>query len=150
MSSLRRARPIGAILVLLAAVTLVAPAGQAQVTPALVVPLNYGRLLDVVNLQRVVVAAPDIADINVITRNQLMILGKRIGETTLTLWTSAGVSTYRVVVVAASSTDLTKTLRDVLGEPGIRANVVGGLVVLDGTVSTDAAKAQAEQIASAF
>jgi Flp pilus assembly secretin CpaC len=79
-----------------------------------------------------------------------MILGKRIGETTLTLWTSVGVSTYRVVVVAASSTDLTKTLRDVLGEPGIRANVVGGIVVLDGTVSTDAAKAQAEQIASAF
>lgn len=150
MSSLRRARPIGVVFALLAAVALAAPGGQAQGTPALVVPLNYGRLLDVVNLQRVVVAAPEIADVNVITRNQLMVLGKRIGETTLSLWTSAGVSTYRVVVVAASSTDLTKTLQDILGEPGIRANVVGGIVVLDGAVSTDAAKGQAEQIASAF
>jgi pilus assembly protein CpaC len=126
------------------------PNVQAQPMATLVVPLNYSRLLDVVNLQRVVVAAPEIADVNVITRNQLMILGKRIGETTLTIWTAAGVSSYRVVVSAASSADLTKTLRDTLGEPGIRANVVDGIVVLDGTVSTDAAKAQAEQIAAAF
>jgi pilus assembly protein CpaC len=126
------------------------PNVQAQPMATLVVPLNYSRLLDVVNLQRVVIAAPEIADVNVITRNQLMILGKRIGETTLTIWTAAGVSSYRVVVSAASSADLTKTLRDTLGEPGIRANVVDGIVVLDGTVSTDAAKAQAEQIAAAF
>jgi len=117
---------------------------------ALVVPVNYGRLLNVVGLQRVVIAAPTIADVNVITRNQLMVIGKQVGETTLNIWTAAGLSTYRVVVVTASSADLTKTLRDVLGEPGIRANVVGGIVVLEGTVSTDAVRAQAEKIASAF
>jgi pilus assembly protein CpaC len=150
MSLLRRARPIGGVIALFIAVVVAVPNGQAQGLPALVVPLNYGRLLDVVNLQRVVVAAPEIADVNVITRNQLMILGKRVGETTLTIWTAVGVSSYRVVVTAVSSADLTKTLRDVLGEPGIRANAVDGIVVLDGTVSTDAAKAQAEQIASAF
>jgi len=150
MSPLRRARPIAGVIALFVAVVVAAPSGQAQGLPALVVPVNYGRLLDIANLQRVVVAAPEIADVNLITRNQLMVLGKRIGETTLTVWTAAGVSTYRVVVVAASSADLTKTLRDVLGEPEIRANVVGGIVVLDGAVATDAAKAQAEQIASAF
>lgn len=150
MSLFRRARPIGGVIALFIAVIVAAPNGQAQGLPALIVPLNYGRLLDVANLQRVVVAAPEIADVNLITRNQLMLLGKRIGETTLTVWTAAGITTYRVVVVAASSVDLTKTLQDVLREPGIRANVVGGTVVLDGTVSTDAAKAQAEQIASGF
>ena len=148
MSTMRRS--IGVVVALFVAVALVPPTGQAQGIPALVVPLNYGRLLNVVNLQRVVIAAPEIADVNVITRNQLMILGKHIGETTLTVWTAAGVSTYRVVVAAASSADLTKTLQDVLGEPGIRANVVAGIVVLDGTVGTDAARAQAEQIAGAF
>ena len=150
MSPMRRARSLAAVVVLFVAGTLLVPNVQAQPMVTLVVPMNYSRLLDVVNLQRVVIAAPEIADVNVITRNQVMILGKRIGETTLTIWTAAGISSYRVVVAAASSADLTKTLRDVLGEPGIRANVVGGIVVLDGTVGTDAAKAQAEQIASAF
>jgi pilus assembly protein CpaC len=147
---MRRTRMIGAVVTLFTALALVAPNGQAQALPTLVVPLNHGRLLDVVNLQRVVIASPEIADVNVISRAQLMVIGKHIGETTLTLWTAAGTSTYRVLVAAASSADLTMTLREVLGEQNVRASVVAGIVVLDGTVSTDAAKAQAEQIASAF
>lgn len=150
MSSLRRARVIGILVALIVAVALPASYGQAQSLPPLVVPLNYGRLLDVANLQRVVVAAPEIADVNVISKNQLMVLGKRIGDTTLTLWTASGISTYHVVVVSASSADVTKVLQDILGESNIRARVVSGIVVLDGTVATDAAQAQAEQIASVF
>jgi len=160
MFSRSRTRLIAAIVTVLIAVVIGAPAGQAQGipgvsapaqgTPALVIPVNSGRLLDVKNLQRVVVASPDIADVNVITRNQLMVIGKHVGETTLTLWSDVGISSYRVVVAAAGSADLTRTLRDVLGEPGLRASVVGGLVVLDGTVSTEAARSQATQVASGF
>jgi pilus assembly protein CpaC len=150
MSIMRRARFIGAVFTVCIAVAAIVPNGQAQVMAALVVPLNYGHLLNVVNLQRVVIAAPEIADVNVITRNELMVIGKRVGETTLNVWSAAGLSTYRVVVVTASGADLTSTLRDVLGEPGIRARVVNSIVILDGTVRTDDAKAQAEKIASAF
>jgi len=150
MSYVRGARLIGAVFTLLATAAVAVPNVQAQAAPALVVPLNHGQLLTVVNLQRVVIAAPDIADVNVITRNEVMVIGKHVGDTTLSLWSSVGRSDYHVVVVPISGADLTKTLRDVLGEPDVRAQVVADLVVLDGSVRTDAAKAQAERIASGF
>ena len=54
-------------LVLMLALTVIAvPNAHAQET--VVVQLNHGRLLNFSNVDRVVVAAPDIADVNVITR----------------------------------------------------------------------------------
>jgi pilus assembly protein CpaC len=156
MSFVRGVRTVGTFVTLFVTVALVGVPGQAQTAgalatlPALVVAVNHGRLLSVANLQRVVIAAPDIADVNVITRNEVMIIGKHVGETTLSLWSAVGRSDYRVAVVAVSSEELTRTLKAVVGEPGVRAEVVGDLVVLDGTVRTEAAREQAERIASGF
>ncbi|MDQ7850656.1 MAG: BON domain-containing protein, partial [Armatimonadota bacterium] len=61
-----------------------------------------------------------------------------------------GLTTYRVVVVTAPVADPTKTLLEILREPGVRARIVNDTVILEGSVKTEADKARAEGIASAF
>jgi len=136
-------------LVILFTLTLaLAPIVRAGET--LIVQLNHGMLVKVKNLERVVVAAPDIADVNVITRNELMIIAKRLGETTINIWDARGLTTYLVVVTAGAVADPSKALSDILREPNVQVKVVGDTVILEGSVKTDADKARAESIASAF
>ena len=68
-----------ALVFMLALTVIAVPNAHAQET--VVVQLNHGRLLNFSNVDRVVVAAPDIADVNVITRNQIMVIAKKPGET---------------------------------------------------------------------
>jgi pilus assembly protein CpaC len=131
------------------ALTVVAvPNAHAEQT--VIVQANHGRLLNFANVDRVVVAAPDIADVNVISRQQIMIIAKKVGETTLNVWNGQAVTTYRVVVVSASPADIVTALQEALGPSNIRVRVVEDTVILEGTVQTDADKARAESISSAF
>jgi Flp pilus assembly secretin CpaC len=133
----------------LALVVIAVPSARAE--DALIVQAGHGRLLRLNNVQRVVVAAPDIADVNVVSRNELMIIAKRVGETTLNVWMPSGVTTYRVVVIGASGADIGEAIKEALGDgSSVRVRVVGETVMLEGSVKDDAAKARAETIASAF
>ncbi len=141
-------RSMTAIVLILALAVIAVPNASAE--EAVILQVGHGKLLRINNIQRVVVAAPEIADVNVITRNELMIIAKRVGETTLNVWTSAGMSAYRVVVVIASTSEIGEVIKEGLGESGVQVRIVGDTVILGGTVKNDAAKARAETIASAF
>jgi pilus assembly protein CpaC len=117
---------------------------------ALVLQVNSGRLLTVDHVTRVVVAAPQIADVNVITRGEVMVLAKQVGETTLSVWDARGLTTYRVLVVGARVEDVQAALAEVLAGSQIRVRIVEDTVVLEGTVLTDGDKQRAESLASPF
>ena len=102
-----------AVVLMLALTVIAVPNAHAQET--VVVQVNHGRLLNFSNVDRVVVAAPDIADVNVVTRNQIMIIAKKAGETTLSIWNGQAVTTYRVVVVSANASDVVGVLNEALG-----------------------------------
>lgn len=141
-------RSLIALIILFTLVVALAPPVGASET--LFVQLNHGTLVKVRNLERVVVAAPDIADVNVITRGELMVIAKRLGETTISVWDARGLTTYLVVVTAGAIADPAKALIEILREPNVQAQIVGETVILEGSVKTDADKARAESIASAF
>ena len=137
-----------AVVLMLALTVIAVPNAHAQET--VVVQVNHGRLLNFSNVDRVVVAAPDIADVNVVTRNQIMIIAKKAGETTLSIWNGQAVTTYRVVVVSADAANVIGVLNEALGPSNIRVRIVEDTILLEGTVKTDADKARAESIASTF
>ncbi len=139
-----------AIAILLALMLTVIAAPNVNANETIILQANHGLLLKLRNIERVVVAAPEIADVNLITRSELMIIAKRVGETTISVWDARGFTTYRVVVVAAPTADVEKALSQALGDPSIKIRIVGDTVILEGTVKTDADKARAESIASAF
>ncbi len=116
----------------------------------LTVQVNHATLLKVRNADRVVVAAPEIADVNLITRSELMVVAKKLGETTVSVWDARGFTTYRVLVVPGPSTDIVQAISQALREPRVQVKVVGQVVVLEGSVKTDADKKRAEDVAKAL
>lgn len=145
-TALLRSLTAAVLVVAIAAITV----RSAHAENALIVQVGHGKLLQISNIRRVVVASPEIADVNVISRNELMVVAKRVGETTLNVWTPAGVTAYRVQVVIASSADVGDLIKEVLGESGVQVRILADTAILEGTVKDDAAKARAETIASAF
>ena len=141
-------RSVMACVLMLVLVVIAAPTARADET--IIIQVNHGLLLKVRNSERVVVATPEIADVNLITRNELMIIAKKVGETTISVWDARGFTTYRVVVVSTPAPDIAKALSEALQNPGIQVKVIGDTVVLDGTVRTQVDKTRAESIASAF
>jgi pilus assembly protein CpaC len=114
------------------------------------VQINHAMLIKVRNADRVVVAAPEVADVNLITRGELMIVARKVGDTTVTVWDARGVTTYRVLVTLGPATDVVQAIGQAIREPRVQVRVVGQVVVLEGTVRTDADKKRAEDIAKAL
>ncbi len=136
--------------IVLMAVSMAAIVPNAHAEQMVVVQINHGKLLTVKPVDRVVIAAPEIADVNVITRSQVMLIAKKLGETTVSMWSGPAITTYRVRVVGANVDDVGAALTEALGTSNIRVRMVEDTIILDGTVRTDVEKARAESTASAF
>lgn len=141
-------RSMTALLLISLMIIVTAPSAHADET--VMIQVSHGILLKVRNAERVVVAAPDIADVNLITRNELMVIAKKIGETTISVWDARGFTTYRVVVANAPGGDIARAISEALREPSITVKLVGDAVTLEGSVKTSADKARAQGIAEAF
>jgi len=128
-------------------VTMTPVAGAEQ---TLLLTANHSRLLKVNSVQRVTVAAPDIADVNVISRSEVMVIAKKPGETIISIWDAGGLTTYRVVVLSGLSPELARAVKEALRDPGVEVRVMGDVIFLDGTVRTEADRKRAEDIAKAF
>ncbi len=128
-------------------VTMTPVAGAEQ---TLLLTANHSRLLKVNSVQRVTVAAPDIADVNVISRSEVMVIAKKPGETILSIWDAGGLTTYRVVVLSGLSPELARAVKEAVRDPGVEVRVMGEVIFLDGTVRTEADRKRAEEIAKAF
>lgn len=61
------------------------------------------KVLDLPGLSRVAVGDPEVADVRVVSKTQLLIVGAKVGTTTLEVWRTgaAGPTAYTVLVTAA-------------------------------------------------
>ncbi len=134
----------------LAFVLLIMVVPKVSADETVTVQVNNGLLVKVRNAERVVVASPDIADVNLITRNELMVIAKKIGQTTISVWDARGFTTYRVVVTATPAPDVIQAITEAIQEPNVQVKVVGETIVLEGRVKTDDARKRAESIAKSF
>ncbi|WP_022662272.1 type II and III secretion system protein family protein [Paucidesulfovibrio longus] len=148
--------PVSALLAMLALLALcsvpvwtasafAAPAetGAAVMERPMSLELHTGKsviLRPEADVTRVSLAAPEQADVIVVSPRQVYISGKTPGTTTLTLW-GAGDRIMRVydLAVTADVTEIKRMLHQVLpGEPDIQVMPTGGSVTLSGTVSSTA------------
>jgi Flp pilus assembly secretin CpaC len=144
-------RSATAVVLVFALMFVAVPYSQAnQLNQSVVIRVNQGKLLNLKNVDRVVVAAPEIADVNVLNRNAIMVIAKKVGQTTVTVWMGQTISTYRVLVVGADIADVSTAIQEALGPSDIHVRVVEDTVILQGTVKSDAEKGAAESVASAF
>ena len=102
------------------------------------ISIGQQKTIKVSGLQRVAIADPKVAEVSVLGKgDQVLIVGKSVGSTDLTLWTKAGEVHYTVDVAAKDPKQLLSELKQLLaGIEGITFRTVGAKVVIDGRILT--------------
>lgn len=111
---------------------------------------NQSFLLDTdLDIRRVSIGKPEIADVTVVTPKQLMVTGKAPGETTLIYWTAAGVPTSVDVNVWVEN-GVRKGLQKIV--PGEKFEMSGTpeTMILTGSVSSETAQHRLVESAKAY
>jgi pilus assembly protein CpaC len=109
---------------------------EITATRELALEVGQNRLLEISSpLGRVSVANPEVADLKVVTNNQLLMTAKGVGDTYLTLWDKNDVPIVLSLHVTRNLDALQKQLKDLFPDESINVSSAGDLVVLSGEVS---------------
>jgi len=111
---------------------------QVNVSEAVTLPVGK-------QVTKLAIADPAVADVVVLSENEVSVIGKKSGTTTLTVCYSAEKPTevYQIQV----NNGVVAKIRALLGEPGIVVREAGDSVVLDGQVQDELQLQRAVQVA---
>ena len=140
-------RTICAGMLLSAGILLAAPAVHAA--QPLSVGLNESRYMEIYGLNRVAVGNPEIADVQLISGSELLVVGKKAGSTSLLVWGSNGRQEY-MVTVSGNDSGLAEAIKNAIGLPGVTVQMVGEKVLLRGVVLNQYEKDLALKVASLY
>jgi pilus assembly protein CpaC len=99
---------------------------------------NQSALLDTdVNIKRVSVAKPEIADVLVISPRQFLIVGKAQGTTSLVYWNENDVPTTVDVIVGINVDRVREDLQKIVPDETFELTASGNALILSGTVSSN-------------
>jgi pilus assembly protein CpaC len=138
---------IVAVLAMLAAPT----AAKAQAFTPEVVRLAAGESFLITRsapLTKISIADPGVADVVVVSANELVVNGKVAGTTSLMLWDTSGGRSHYSIKVNADAASLEENLRRLFPDEQFRVESSGGTVVLAGDVSSLQVSERLEAIAA--
>jgi len=101
-------------------------------------------------LTRVSVANPEIADIKVLSKNELIVIGKTSGTTSLILWTEDGMRQDYYITVQDTDNQMAASIQQAIHTRGIIVEKLGDNILLRGAVENQDEKNTAEKIAEMY
>ena len=134
-------------LLLSAGILLSAPAVQAA-TP-LSISVNESRYIQEAGLTRVAIGSPDIADVQLLSARDFLLVGKKPGSTNLLVWSANGRQEY-IVTVTGENSGLAAMIEKAINLPGVTVQMVGDKILLRGTVMNQYEKDLALKIAGLY
>ena len=134
-------------LLLSAGILLSAPVAMAA-TP-LSVSVNESRYVQEPGLSRVAIGSPEIADVQLLSAREFLLVGKKSGSTTLLVWGANGRQEY-IVTVTAENVGLAAMIEKAINLPGVTVQMVGDKILLRGTVMNQYEKDLALKIAGLY
>lgn len=142
---------IGFVVTIIMATMTLAPSAFAQ-GGELIVPLNRSQVISTTfDMQEIMVANPDIADVHVHGARAASVIGKKIGMTTVRATDKAGESTATYsVVVSYDLPAIRKTLNKFLPNENIKLDVVNTNLVLSGDVTSASASERAVKLVNEY
>lgn len=151
-ANMRLLLALACILTLLFILPSLAHAATAKQTPApaaLTIDLDKGKLVHLGGTAKsVFIANPDVADIQMLSPDSLMVFGKKTGETTLVAVSESNATLLNERIVVTQDLDgLRAALKNIVPGSRIEAQSVPGGIVLSGDVATPAEAADANRIA---
>jgi pilus assembly protein CpaC len=118
---------------------------------AIQVKANQSMLIDTKEIiRRVSIAKPEIADVEVISPRQLLIIGKSAGTTTLIYWNEQDVPTTVDLTIGMNVDQAREDLKKISPDDTFEVSGWGDTLVLSGTVSTEASQTRLVQGAKAY
>ncbi len=117
---------------------------------ALTIDVNQSQTLPIAAPSKVAVANPEIADVAVLSDEDVLVIGKKKGSTTLYAWDGAGTMHSYLITVADRDTGTADIIYRAIGYPGVRVAIIGETVLLEGQVEDQSQMQRAVQIASAY
>lgn len=119
-----------------------------EVLPKLTVPLAGSVVLRATKVEQIAVGDSQIADVVVLSSDEVLINGKKVGTTTLHLWTARGQVDYQVEVQLRPG--LEEEIRQAVGLPGVTVEIREGAAVLRGQVKTPEQSTAATEVAKLY
>ncbi len=120
-----------------------APALSAPKVPTRTLPLTPDRVETILvnNVQRVAIGNPEIADVTIVSSNELLIQAKRTGFTNLLIWDDKGKQEVLLTIgdsrPVQTAQELKRLLGDMQGMEDVKVDLQQDKVLLVGSVDTE-------------
>ena len=106
---------------------------SAQAAVPIYVAISKGTILTIKEPnKRVSISNPDVAELNVISPTELLINGKKVGNTTLIVWNKEGKATFFDVIVTGDIARLQDQIKEAAPRDDISAEMAADTIVLSG------------------
>jgi pilus assembly protein CpaC len=119
---------------------LTASPARADESTHLTLGLGAQKTISVAGIARIQILDPSVADVKLIGTNQILVIARREGRTTLLVWNSSGQRlSYSISIKKQDPNEVIAEIRKLLGEmEGISVRMVGDRIYLDGQAYTSA------------
>ena len=107
--------------------------GSAWAAQPVQVSLNESKYMEAPGITRMAVGNPAIADVQLLSSGDYLLVGKQTGSTSLIVWSSQGRLEYNVYV-SGDDQGMASAIKSAIGYPGVSVQMMNGKVLLRGTV----------------
>lgn len=108
--------------------------GSACAAEPVEVSLNESKYMAASGITRLAVGNPAIADVQLLSSGDFLLVGKKVGTTSLIVWSDGGRRTEYTVYVAGNDRGMASAIQDAIGYPKVHVQMIEDRVMLRGKV----------------
>lgn len=108
--------------------------GNACAAEPVEVSLNESKYMAASGITRLAVGNPAIADVQLLSSGDFLLVGKKAGTTSLIVWSDGGRRTEYTVYVAGNDRGMASAIQDAIGYPKVHVQMMKDRVMLRGKV----------------
>lgn len=108
--------------------------GSACAAEPVEVSLNESKYMAAPGITRLAVGNPAIADVQLLSSGDFLLVGKKVGTTSLIVWSDGGRRTEYIVYVAGNDRGMASAIQDAIGYPKVHVQMIEDRVMLRGKV----------------
>lgn len=124
--------------------------GSACAAEPVEVSLNESKYMAVSGITRLAVGNPAIADVQLLSSGDFLLVGKKAGTTSLIVWSDGGRRTEYTVYVAGNDRGMASAIQDAIGYPKVHVQMIEDRVMLRGKVENQYEHDSALKIAGLY
>lgn len=124
--------------------------GSACAAEPVEVSLNESKYMAASGITRLAVGNPAIADVQLLSSGDFLLVGKKAGTTSLIVWSDGGRRTEYTVYVAGNDRGMASAIQDAIGYPKVHVQMIEDRVMLRGKVENQYEHDNALKIAGLY